>query len=94
MKLTSLALAGLNALSQFAVGAPSPADTPHVAPAANDATAARVNLASRVAVEQTWLRVPQRCKDRSFAFDPVVVGEEAAPAGLQALHAQLDGAVA
>ena len=89
LKLTTLSFAGLNLLANFGFSQPVQAQST-VVNAPNLPTTHQINLASRTAVESSWLNVPMRCKDRSFAFDPTVISADHASPGLSALHAELD----
>lgn len=85
-KTTSLFLSGLNLVAAFTA----------VFPVAHATTVAEqtptpitsLNQASLISIEQSWLRLPNSCKARSAAFDPIKVGIESIPQHVAALYAQ------
>ena len=88
-------LAGLNLAVTALVGtqAVQPAVTTDKSTDAN-----LINAASVASVEKSFIQVPSTCKARNAAFDPIVIGFEAASPTALSVHAALDlqgaGAVA
>jgi hypothetical protein len=70
-KTKSLTLASLALLAQ---AAPTlAADVPQ----SPEAARLNLNAASAKAIQSSWLKVPPMCKDRSFPFAPVQIGDVA-----------------
>ena len=81
-----LAIAGLNLAAQ---AGSVPANSPIVESSHAD-QGLTADAASRIALEASWLKVPQACKDRSFSSDPIRIEMAQVTSEAESAHSFLD----
>jgi hypothetical protein len=87
---STVAIHSLLALSQIA--APQPEGVAGAIQATSPQKEKPMTYAqsNELAIQETWLKVPRACKDRTFSFDPVSVGRERMSKEITSLYRSFD----
>lgn len=90
-KLGKIVLAGIGLVSHLSDSSLAQTSAEVGAVEASESTTTNDQLQERLVVEGDWIKVPLRCKDRSFSSEPQVIEREALSPAMASMHALIIG---